>query len=68
MKINHIKSGSVILLGTLIVIGVILKVTGIIDISSDWFWLLAGLGIAIEGLSSLRRQKALDEKYKIIKR
>jgi len=55
MKINYLKSSSMVILGTLIVIGVLLKISGLVSISSDWFWLLAGLGLAIEGLTSLKR-------------
>ncbi|MBT3642980.1 hypothetical protein HN604_03865 [archaeon] len=68
MKVSHLKSLGVVLLGTLIVTGVLLKTFGLIDISSDWFWLLAGLGLAIEGLISLKRQKRFDKRYKITKR
>ena len=68
MKVSHLKSLGVVLLGTLIVTGVLLKTFGLIDISSDWFWFLAGLGLAIEGLISLKRQKRFDKRYKITKR
>ena len=39
---------------------------GIIDFSSDWFWLIAGIGLIIEGAISWRKQKQFDNKYKIM--
>lgn len=47
---------------------VVLKLLGGFDVDSDWFWFLAGIGLAVEGVISLRRQAVFDKKYKITKR
>lgn len=56
------------LVGFLIALGSFIKVIGIYDFSSDWLWLLAGLGLMVEGAISLIKQKKFDKKYKIIER
>jgi len=56
------------LVGFLIALGSFIKVMGIYDFSSDWLWLLAGLGLMVEGAISLIKQKKFDKKYKIIER
>ena len=50
------------------VLGTLVKLFGFIDFSSDWFWLLASLGLVVEGVISLAKQKQFDSKYKIIKK
>ena len=47
-------------------IGTSVKLSGLYDFSSDWFWLLAGLGLVVEGAISLVKQNRFDRKYKII--
>ena len=49
-------------------VGVLIKLLGIYDFSSDWFWLLAGVGLVVDGIISLVKQKKFDKKYKIIDR
>ena len=49
-------------------IGTLGKIFGLYDISSDWFWFLAGLGLILEGLISLLKQRRFDKKFKIIPR
>jgi len=44
------------------------KLMGVYDLSSDWFWFLAGCGLIVEGMISLIKQKKFDRKYKIIER
>ena len=65
---NIVRYESFIIVGIILVIGVLIKIFGIYDFSSDWFWLLAGMGFIIEGLISLIKQKSFDRKYKIIER
>lgn len=55
-----------ILIGILMTAGTLIKLLGIKDFSSDWFWLLAGVGLVVEGSISLVKQKRFDKKYKII--
>ncbi|MDD5193342.1 MAG: hypothetical protein PHF67_02030 [Candidatus Nanoarchaeia archaeon] len=55
-----------ILIGILMTIGTLIKLLGIKDFSSDWFWLLAGVGLIIEGSILLVKQRKFDKKYKII--
>lgn len=57
---NIIRYDSFILVGVLMTIGTLAKLLGIIDISSDWFWLLAGVGLTIEGIISLVKQRRFD--------
>lgn len=63
-----IRYDSFILVGVLMIIGTLAKLLGIIEISSDWFWLLVGVGLTIEGIISLIKQRRFDRKYKIIDR
>jgi hypothetical protein len=55
-----------ILIGIIMVIATFLKLARVYDFSSDWFWLLAGVGLVIEGCISLVKQRRFDRKYKII--
>jgi hypothetical protein len=59
---------AVIVVGVIVVIGALLRILGILDFSSDWFWLLVGSGLSIEGIISLIKQKKFDRKYKIIEK
>jgi len=54
--------------GILMVIGTMGKLLGFWNISSDWFWFLAALGLIVEGTISYLKQKRFDQKYKIIER
>ena len=65
---KYISYYILIVMGALIVLGTLLKLIANIPIDSDWFWFLAGLGLAVEGLVTLIKQKRFDKKYKIIKR
>ena len=44
------------------------KLLGFYNISSDWFWFLAAVGLIIEGTISLVKQKRFEKKYKIIEK
>lgn len=57
-----------IIVGIFMIIGTLIKLTGIYDFSSDWFWFLAGLGLIVEGIISLIKQRKFDKKFKIIER
>ena len=57
-----------IIVGILMTIGTLIKLIGIYDLSSDWFWFLGGVGLVVEGIISLIKQKKFDKKYKIIER
>ena len=63
---NFVRYETFILIGILIVAGTFIKLMGFIDFSSDWFWLLAGIGLVIEGTISMIKQRKFDRKYKII--
>lgn len=54
--------------GLLMVIATSIKLLGWIDLSSDLFWFIAGLGLIVEGTMLLRKQKQFDEKYKVVPR
>jgi len=57
---------SFIFVGLLMTIGTTIKLAWVYDFSSDWFWLIAGLGLVVEGSISLIKQKRFDKKYKLI--
>lgn len=65
---NFAKYEVFILVGILMSIGVLLKLVWKFNIDSDWFWLLAGMGLVIEGSISLLKQRKFDNKYKIVER
>ncbi len=44
------------------------KLLGFYDTSSDWFWFIASIGLIIEGIISLVKQKKFDNKYQIIEK
>ena len=68
MKSSFMRYESFIFVGIIMAIGALIKILGIYNFSSDWFWLLAGVGLVIEGLISLVKQRKFDKKYKIIDR
>ena len=55
-------------IGIVMIIGALIKLLGYANFSSDWFWLLAGVGLVIEGTIALIRQRRFDRKYKIVER
>ncbi len=57
-----------ILIGIVMVIGTALKLLGKYNFSSDWFWLIAGLGLIVEGTISYAKQTKFDNKFKILTR
>ncbi len=57
-----------ILAGILMTIGTVFKLFFGYNFSSDWFWLIAGIGLIVEGAISLAKQRRFDKKYKIIER
>jgi len=68
-KIERVARQEVfIFLGIIMVIATLGKLLGFYNISSDWFWFLAGIGLAIEGTISLINRKRFERKYKIIEK
>lgn len=65
---NMIKYEAFIAVGFLLALLSFVKVTGIYNFDSDWLWFLAGLGLCVEGVISLNKQRRFDRKYKIIER
>ena len=53
---NFFKYEVFILVGLIMVIGTLLKLFNFIYFSSDWFWFLAGVGLAVEGAISLNQK------------
>ena len=68
MRLNYASYILFITVGILMVFGTFGKLTGQWNFSSDWFWLLAGCGLVVEGAISLIKQKKFDRKYKIVER
>ncbi len=65
---NFIRYESFIIVGVIIAVGSLVKLLGFYDLSSDWFWFLAGVGLIVEGTISLVKQRRFDRKYKVIER
>jgi|GEM_PF-941152 len=63
-----VRYESFIIVGIIIALCSLIKLFGIYYFSSDWFWFLAGIGLAVEGAISLAKQRKFDRKYKIIER
>jgi len=59
---------SFIFVGLIMAVATLIKLLGIYDFSSDWLWFLAGIGLVVEGIISLIKQKKFEKKYKIIDR
>jgi len=57
-----------VIVGVLMTIGTLVKLLGVYDFSSDWFWFLAGVGLVVEGTISMIKQKRFDKKYRIVER
>ena len=67
MKIaNLFRYEAFIIIGLAMAILTLLKLFGVYDISSDWFWFIAGVGLVTEGTISLFKQKTFDKKFKIL--
>ena len=65
---DYINYYSLVITGFAISLGVILKLFYGWEISSDWFWFLAGIGLALEGILSWKKKKKFDKKYKTVMR
>lgn len=68
MKLNIFRYEGYVVVGILLTVFTFGKLVGLYDISSDWFWFLAGLALVFEGTISLIKQRRFDRKYKIIER
>ena len=68
MKMDNASYILVIVVGLLIAAVVFLKLVFGFNIDSDWFWFLAGLGVALEGIISLEKQRMFAKKYKVVNR
>jgi len=67
MRLNNVlRYEGFILVGVLMAVGVLIKRFGLVNFSSDWFWLIAGIGLIIEGTISWKKQKEFDKKYKVV--
>ncbi len=67
-KINPIRYEFFVLIGFVLAIGAFIKLFGIYNFSSDWFWFFTGTGFIIEGMIALFKQRKFDKKYKIIEK
>jgi len=65
---EFLKYESFIIVGVLMAVLTLLKLTGVFDFSSDWLWFVAGVGLILEGSISLSKQRKFDKKYKIVER
>ena len=60
------KHETFIFIGMATAVGTLGKLLGLYDISSDWFWFVAGIGLIIEGSISLLKQQRFEKKYRVI--
>ncbi|MBR9704261.1 hypothetical protein GOV12_02530 [Candidatus Pacearchaeota archaeon] len=56
------------LVGFIMVVLTLVKLFGLLYIDSDWFWFIAGVGLLVQGMISLIKQKKFVKRYKIIER
>ncbi len=61
-----LKYETYVIAGILLIVLAFLKAMNIINISSDWFWFIAGVALTIEGILDLSKQKQFKEKYKVV--
>ena len=54
--------------GIIMIIATLIKIFGVYDFSSDWFWFLAGVGLLFQGAMYLLKQRKFERKYRIIER
>ena len=57
---------TLIVMGALMAVLTLIKLIGLVEFSSDWFWFIAAVGLVIEGSISLAKQRMFENKYKII--
>jgi len=65
---TYLAQSLFILVGLLMVAGTLLKLTKILYFDSDWFWFIAGLGLTVEAIISLVKQRKFNKKYRILSR
>ena len=55
-----------IIIGLFMIAATLSKLLGLVNLSSDWFWFMAGLALVSEGVINLSKQKKFSKKYKVI--
>jgi hypothetical protein len=63
---DYLGQSLFVLVGLVMAAGTLLKLLHVINISSDWFWFIAGLGLTVEGIIALVKQKRFNNKYKVL--
>lgn len=58
----------VVIVGAVMSLVVLLKIFLNLEIDSDWFWFLAGIGLIVKGILSHREHKKINRKYKVVER
>lgn len=66
MKSDYGSFVLVVLIGVIMAIGVLAKIFVGVNIDSDWFWFLTGIGLAIQGVVSFRTRVKFDRKHKVV--
>ena len=66
MRIGYTSYFLMAFFGLLISLLVVLKLIKGWNIDSDWFWFLAGLGLAVEGLMVFKRQRRFGRKQEAL--
>ena len=68
MERRYLSNYLLILFGAVMTVGVLAKLVFGLEIDSDWFWFLAGVGVVVEGVMAYQKQKKFDKKFKIVER
>jgi hypothetical protein len=63
---NMARYEVMVLGGVVMAVLVLGKLIGYYNISSDWFWFIAALALAVEGGIYLVNQRRFDSKYKVL--
>ncbi len=54
--------------GVILTLAAALKLSGMYNFSSDWFWVIIGLALTIDGIISLKKQRLFERKFKIVEK
>jgi glucose dehydrogenase len=70
MKIHHITVGGWLLVavGIVMVVATSVKLLNFVEVDSDWYWFIAGLGFIVQGVLMSVKNKHFTKNYKILKR
>ncbi len=65
--ISIFRHEAFIFMGLLLAIMGVLRLSGYV-FSSDWFWVVIGIAIALDGSIGLKKHRQFERKYKVIEK